>query len=170
MEEEVHGEYVSDDDITDGMELLKSYEEKAKTLGKDEVMLIMAPSQISLMRRHKNLNKPYVQTIERIKETLRDRAVVFLDNSNFFDGEETRNKIKSILNARGYYFDQSVLTEAYGETIGCCVDDAAEGLNREEKLDEKTVIKVDLTNGRGGDPEADAKRAERWGYKHITFE
>jgi len=153
-----------------GAKLLSDYEQKAKTLGQDEVMVIISPSDISLIRKHKKLNKPYVQTIERIKKILGKRAVVLMDRLDFFDEKEARFKLKKVLNSRGYYFDENVLSEAYGETLGCCVDDAAEGLNREEKLSKKTVIKIDLTSGKGSDPESEASRAKKWGYKHLTFE
>lgn len=170
MEEDLREDQPYEEDTEAGTKLLIDYEEKAKTLGQDEVMVIIAPSRISLLKKHKKLDKPYVQTIEKIKSILGDRVIVLMDRLDFFQEEEVRDKLKRVLTARGYYFDENVLSEAYGETLGCCVDDAAESFNRGEKLNNKTIVKIDLTDGKGSNPEKQAEQAKKFGYKNINFE
>ena len=114
--------------------------------------------------------KGYLDTIHKIKEILGDRCVVFGDDLDFLNSKETQDKIRKLLKARGYYFDDKVLSEAYGETLGSCVDEAADGFNLNAGLKDKTIIRTSLTNSRGEAINVSAERGKRWGWDRVKYE
>jgi len=57
---------------------------------------------------------------------------------------ETFAMMRRILGARGYRFGKNTETEAFGETLGCCVDEAADSLSRAGGFERKTTVNVSL--------------------------
>lgn len=104
--------------------------------------------------------EPYLKTLQVIKKILGKRLIVISDPENsdpsspdFYKGgildpdatHQYWNKMVRLANARGYYFDSSVESEAYGEFCNKCVAIGAGNLNLAGKLNKKTIIVPELT-------------------------
>ena len=80
---------------------------------------------------------------------LGDRLVVITDKDDILSSNTVKNswdKIKRIVESRGYYFDSDVESEAYGEYCTACVSAGAGELNIAGGLNRKTVVKTDITD------------------------
>ena len=92
------------------------------------------------------LKPEYLMAVKKIKEILGKRAVVMTESFHVRNSEADVEKLTKIALARGYEFDKNVLSEAYGETLACCVKEGAENLNRKVDLKEVTEIDSKLTD------------------------
>ncbi|MEK7099490.1 MAG: hypothetical protein AAB916_03145 [Patescibacteria group bacterium] len=126
--------------------LLDKYIEHSKEFKNDEIMVAFTHTGKSELRSDVGLSKLYVNKLKELREILKDRLVVLSDDLNIFDEAEAIAMLKRILHARGYDFDENVVTEAYGETIRACVETWAEGLNATAQLKNKTQINPRLTD------------------------
>ncbi len=89
----------------------------------------------------------YVEKLKEIKNLLGNRLIVFSGNRDVTDdGKQFVAYMERIAQARGYIFDSDVLSEAYGETLGSCVNEGAVNLNKALGLKSKTVILPELTS------------------------
>lgn len=126
------------------------YFDKAATIGRDELMFAFTHVSRSEMKEDVGANKAYVEALEKLKKILDDRLIVISSDDNILNtrgAHAALGKIKRIAAARGYYFDtDDVLSEAYGELLGACVDRGAKNLHIVGGLRKKTVVKSKLTD------------------------
>ncbi len=142
--------------------LLNSYLEKARSLGGDELMFAVLHESRESMKQDAKSEGFYMQTIRKLRDILGDRLIVVSDpdfniltrlgilarlsSPRKIDVRKERDKIKRIIEARGYQFDKDVLSEAYGELMNQCVATGARNLNVTLGLKKKTIIKTGLTD------------------------
>lgn len=132
--------------------LLEDYFKKAKSLKKDELMVIFAPRigtdfirDFTKKSENNEIPKKYVETIRDIVKSLEDndqkgvmgnRAIVLADTDQFINKgarftqnrEEIWDKILSITHKRGFTFSKEVEAEAYGEYKSLCVTEIARNM------------------------------------------
>jgi len=134
--------------------LLNRYIGQAENLKEkeDEIMVALTHASKSELKKDSKENFLYFKKLEEIRDILGRRLIVLSDNFDIFEGEETMLAVKKLAKARGYVFDENVLSEAYGEALGACVDEAAQNLNLTGNLKHKTKIRPELsdTNVSGG--------------------
>lgn len=129
--------------------LLERYLQHAKGIPDDELVLVFlhtAPSD--LIRDFRN-RKNYTEKIRQIKRVLGKRMLTFSADFDVFGETETTgqaDEIKQMAERRGFRFNENVPSEAYGETLGVCVEEGASNLNKVLKLVKKTLIRPDLTD------------------------
>jgi hypothetical protein len=166
-----------------GMEtLLEDYIKKAKKLKNNELMVIFAPSfksdfikDFKNKAENENTPKKYVDTIRKIVEILSDptlngvmgnRAIVLAD-TDLYDVYENKgarflenrekiwDKLKNIIEKRGFVFSEKVEAEAYGEYKSICVRDIARNMRfaANSPITSQVAIKDELTEERHRYPE-----------------
>lgn len=142
--------------------LFDVYIEKTKTLGEDELMFAFPYSKTFSTPEHRDSKtrvgalkediergKGYVEVIRKIKEILGDRLIVITDRMEITSpdtAQDSWDRAKRIAEARGYYFDSDVESEAYGEFCDVCVSYGAASLNIVGKLNKTTVVKPEFTD------------------------
>jgi hypothetical protein len=142
-------------------DLLDRYIEKAKSLGKNELMVVILPIDRDEL---KSLGKDdlYFKKISELKHILGLRGIFFSDQlpavsaENEQDFELLFESIMRMVKARGYTFTHDVESEAYGEAIDACVPIGGENLNKALQLTKRTKINPELTDQGlplGGDKE-----------------
>lgn len=149
-DERDHNDPVSDHDRELAGRLLSRYIELAKSLGKDEVMLIFTHSRAGDLRGSLRRQREYALGLRRIKEILGKKVVVVSNNCDLFDGPEAAEAARTILTNRGFAFrPDDVESVAYGETLQECVIDGASNLNGQLSLKKATKILPDATDFTG---------------------
>jgi hypothetical protein len=134
--------------------LLDKYIEQAKDMPDTEVMVIVTDTKKKFYKEDIEEERVYMEKIREIKEILGKRAVVISDKFElattyyYPKSRGALEHIKQLLEARGYTFDESTDTEAYGELLGACVDTVANRLNEQGQFEEPTIIKKELTDVR----------------------
>lgn len=123
--------------------LLDKYIEHAKKLAENELMVIFTHTEKDEVRNDLR-GELYLRKIQEIKKVLGDRAIIIIMGIRDLIEQDISN-IKKIANARGYDFDENVLSDAYGEMMENCVYNGARDLNMAGKFKNKTIIKPYLT-------------------------
>ena len=131
--------------------LPNKYVEQSRTLHDDEVMIAFTHSSKRKLRRDLRQEKIYAEKLRELKEILGDRLIVLSEDFDLFidridQRQDIFETIEQIASARGFRFDENVLTEAYGETLGMCVEEGAQALNVRANFNEKTLIRPELSN------------------------
>lgn len=130
-----------------GNELLKKYIEKALTLASDEILMLYEHGF------SKGRAKFFQEFFDQISSILGDRLIVIPDNFVFYDNNthqydctDMYEELEFLAEERGFSLDERVLSEAFGETFGYCVENTANFLNIAGGFVYKTVINLDLTD------------------------
>lgn len=141
--------------------LFERYREKSQHLNNDEVMVVILQGNFSELKQEIKGESTlpealqYRALIDELKANLGRRLVV-VNETRFGMQQGLRNSekpmreifthVQSVLHARGYTFDETVLTEAFGECINACVEERAHNFNREGNLQSPTEIQLDATD------------------------
>ncbi len=126
--------------------LLDKYLEKAKKLNPNELMFAFAHTEQPQLIEDAKEGKRYISVLRELKNILGRRLVVLSGNHDVVFDDNVFNTAKEIAEARGFYFDKDVFTEAYGEMLNICVERGTERLNTNGELNKKTLIRTDLTD------------------------
>jgi hypothetical protein len=132
-------------------DLLDAYIEKAKSLGKSEVMAVFLPVYRSDLKSF-GKDDVYFKKIAELKRVLGPRGIFFSDQlpvvgaENAHDFELLFERVMRMLKARGYTVSADVESEAYGEAIDACVPIGTENLNKALGLTKRTRIDPELTD------------------------
>ncbi len=133
--------------------LMDGYVEQATKLNSNELMVAFAPAiDAEFVHDFREKEKPYTQTITKIKGILGDRLIVLADS----DEEEDRHrgatfkqnkdkvweKIKRIAENRGFRFDDQLTAEAYGELMKACVRLIADNMHEASGMDKSQPVKL----------------------------
>lgn len=132
----------------DWWQVLDIYLEHSKTIPKNELVLVFLHSSQDRFVKDAKEHKPYVEKIRQMRKVLGRRMIVFSGDWDIFEKEDIQalsGVIENIANGRGYRLSKDVSSEAYGETLGVCVEEGANNLNRALGLIKKTVIQPYLT-------------------------
>lgn len=141
------------------------YFDEARTYNEDELLVVFAPITYQKQFRQqyetsKAANHPLAYSAKwpavarELKNILGPRLVVIGDphDSDWKGGilhldtaPQSWDKVKRILEARGYTLGKDMETEAYGEYLNSCVAIGASNLNRAADLNKKTTVRSDLT-------------------------
>jgi len=140
------------------IDLFHAYLIKAQEIPEDEILCAIAPAFRKKMKAdlsERSDDYHYGQLLRDLRDILGDRLVVFSDNHNLalkstggediHHGSEMLQDLRRILNARGMDFDESTMTEAYGEYLFACVSLVAERLNKSGNFISPTIIRTKLT-------------------------
>lgn len=147
--------------------LLKSYINKAISLPIDEIMITMLHAEFGDLLDDFRQGKQYTKTLSDLKRILGKRMIA-LSGNNDIEKESSYLMAEYIANQWGYHFPRDVYSEAYGETLGVCVEAASQTANNSLGLIHKTVIKPEFTN----DPDVTEKIKKRTLdlYDRLQFE
>lgn len=134
--------------------LLDKYIEAAQKLSPTDLVLVFThnpkyPRKFNWSIKDDLTNKKlYISKLHELKAILGPRMVILSDENSPIDKDAkiSLKALKRIVEARGYVCDKKVPTEAWGETLGVCVDDGAYELNKAGKFKNKTEIRTELTN------------------------
>jgi hypothetical protein len=170
----IHPGFIGDEDDTDRgyKRPLSEREEKVyKTVSKrykkaaDEI----SPNALMIAFLHKKRSsnalkrdleeQNYLEAVKYLEGKLGPRLIILSGDFHLSDDDEGRTKEQSlqeakrawqaalrIAEARGFTFDASVLTKAYGEFVTACLPDSAVNLNRANRLASKTLIETKYTD------------------------
>jgi len=155
---------------------LDKYVAHARSLKSDEVM-------VAFTAQTKNdyfmTGAPYMKALREIRDILGRRLIILSAGQQIMsDGQpQGFETLKKIARARGFVFDKSITTEAFGEMLGGCVEDAANCLNTSGELRKKTKIIPELTNEDiskekkvgSWEPVGIYKRRKKAEYKRIKY-
>lgn len=141
--------------------LFERYREKSQHMNADEVMVVILQGNISELKQEMKgestlpESQQYRALIDEFKTNLGRRLVV-VNETRFGMQQGLRSSekpmreifahVQSVLHARGYTFDKTVLTEAFGECVRACVEERAHNFNREGNLQSSTEIQLDATD------------------------
>ncbi|HAI74569.1 MAG TPA: hypothetical protein DCS28_00850 [Candidatus Moranbacteria bacterium] len=139
-----HGYITSNEELENYNLLMDKYIEQAKKIGENELMVIFSHTEKDDFKKDL-FTKLYTKKIKEIKDILGNRSIVIFMDGYELDEKDIEN-IKKIASARGYKFNENVLTEAYGEMLTNCVVNWAVGLNKAGKFINKTTIRSKLTD------------------------
>lgn len=126
--------------------LLDKYLTEAKTLKDDELMMAFAHTTRKQMVKDAKNEELYMVTLRELKNILGKRLIVLSGNFDVVNEDGVFDVAKKIAHERGYYFDNTVITEAYGEMLSICVERGADRMNRNAELQNKTLIRPSLTD------------------------
>lgn len=154
--------------------LLDHYIERAKSLPQDTLMVGF--TNIYRFGLHRD-DTPYVQALWKIREILGKRFILLGNTQKIMpDGDQTTEgfeTIKRIARARGFSIDRHITSEAYGELLDGCVEDAANYLNTTGTLIKKTKILPQLTNNilspKSPEEMKEYKQAAKRKYPRIKY-
>lgn len=135
----------TDERYTQWNSLLNSYIGKARELPKDEVMIVMLHAGFDDLFRDFKQKKEYTQTLSSLKSILGKRMIA-LSNDHYIEDQESYRYAQAIAENRGFHFLRDVYSEAYGESLGACVEDAAQAANQSLGLTHKTILRPELTD------------------------
>jgi len=127
-------------------ELLNKYVEQAQKLPEDELMFIFLFPPRANLKVDKLLNEAYFTTAEKIKEILGRRAIVFSGNFDSLNPKTDFQKLKDMAASRGYYFDQAVALDAYGERLKKCVRKGAKNIGAGLGLKNSSDLRPELSD------------------------
>lgn len=155
----VHPGYLSDERtrVTENDETVKyhalfeKYISEAKNLKNNELMIALTHTSKNEYQQDLENNLFYLKKLRELKDILGKRLIVLGSDFDFFSGEEVMQTVKDISKQRGYIFDENVLSDAYGETLGACVDGVAQNLNTTGNFLNKTKIRSELTDAHNVD-------------------
>ncbi len=156
--------------------LFGEYLSQARKLEEDEVMLVFLFSSKKGVKEaitkgpHPDiaLTLAELETAGNIQEILGKRAFIFTRDSGLPPNLKIE-EIAKIIEARGYCFDKSIETFAYGESLGTCVSKWAQDLNMKLKLTYKTKVLTRLTNGAGNKELAQWIDGIRGNFKRLEY-
>lgn len=134
--------------------LFDSYRNKAHQLagkGADDLVIVFLHKDrlgIEEDLRDKESTKPaYLALAREIKRVLKDRVIVFSSSFNFASPSDVE-KLKKLIELRGYRVDENTLPKAWGELVGACLD-AYPGLAKLELgIERPTEVLYGLTERR----------------------
>ncbi|OGE79444.1 MAG: hypothetical protein A2751_05430 [Candidatus Doudnabacteria bacterium RIFCSPHIGHO2_01_FULL_46_14] len=139
--------------------LMNRYVEQAEAvkLNSNELMVAFAPAiDAEFVHDFREKEKPYTQTITKLKDILGDRLIVLADSDEEEDRyrgatfkenkEKVWAKIKTIAENRGFHFDEQLTAEAYGELIKACVRLIADNMHEASGMSEPVKLKANLTD------------------------
>lgn len=134
-----------------GLPLLDIYIDHAQKIPDNELVLVFLHPSLSELRRDFKAHKPYTERVRQLKKILGKRMLAFSGGFDVFgelgdNPDDQVEEIRQLAEKRGFVFNQNVSSEAYGETLGVCVEDGANNLNKILKLMKKTIIKPELTD------------------------
>jgi hypothetical protein len=156
----------------EGPALLEKYVEQAQKLRENELMLVFPHTDFGELRSDLAEGKIYAKTLKKIKEILGRRMVLVSADFDVFESPRVFQRSLSIIKGRGYDFTPDAETFAYGETLGLCVPDGAENLNKSGGFNKKTSIIPELTDGNNDEKVYAAVRARLKtdkSYPHVSF-
>lgn len=183
------GESFMEESLEERLESKKlpgKYLRYAEQMGETEVMVVSLPfsfdphdAEFDYMFDEKKKNNKVL--INHLREILKDRLTL-LRNRFRGDMEPERFflRLKQVLARKGFYFDEDVETEAYGEVLQNCVDGQARFFNEEGSLRSPTRINVGLCSTNFGegktippgfkfDPVEDAVEKYTSAYKELVY-
>lgn len=129
--------------------LLDRYLEHAKGIPDDELVLVFLHATLSDLIRDFRNRKNYTQKISQMKKVLGKRMLTFSADFDVFgetEADDQADEIKQLAEKRGFRFNENVSSEAYGETLGVCVEEGASNLNKVLKLVRRTLIRPEFTD------------------------
>lgn len=135
-----------DDETSIYHELLDKYINEAKNLKDDEIMIALTHTLKNNYKSDIEFDMQYITNLQKLKNILGKRLIVLSSDFDFFNDNEAMLAIKNLARQRGYTFGENVLSEAYGETLGACVDRIAQNLNETGNFVNKTKIRPELTD------------------------
>lgn len=138
---------ISKEDLKDYVLLLDKYVNQAKALNdkENELFVVFTHTDSSSLRLGIELGRLYTQKIREMKGILGKRMIVISNDHDVRSDKDIFGVVESIAKRRGFVIDKNVISEAYGEMLGLCVDQGANNLNRSGNLVEKTIINTKLT-------------------------
>ncbi len=150
----VHPGYLSDertkitedDEATRHQGLFEKYLAEAKNLKNNELMVALTHTLKNQYKEDLEGNLFYFKKLQELKDILGKRLIVLSSDFDLFSGKEVMQTIKDLAKKRGYVFDENVKSDAYGETLGACVDGIAQNLNTTGNFLNKTKIRSELTD------------------------
>lgn len=134
------------EDLKKYHKLLDMYLEQAKKLKDDELMIALTHTDKSEYKEGLEEQSIRFTKLQDLKKILGKRFIVLSSDFDVFWDEEAMKTIKDLAKQRGYFFDENVLSEAYGETLGVCVDNVAQNMNETGGFKNKTIIRPELTD------------------------
>ena len=118
--------------------LLDKYVTEAKKLPEDEIMFAFVHTDSKQFKEDMKTSQLYAEKMRELRSVLGRRLIVLSgDNDVVFD-DSVMERAKEIANKRGFYFDNKVLSEAYGEMLSVCVERGADRLNENAGFENKT--------------------------------
>jgi len=141
------GERLTTDDATTKYEpLFDLYFAEAAKLKDDELMIAFTHTSKSEYAKDIRSNLFYIKKLQELKKILNKRLIILSTDVDPFSNPEVIETIQRIASLRGYTFDKDVASDAYGETLGVCVNGIAQNVNSTGNLSHKTKIRPKLTD------------------------
>lgn len=151
--------------------LFNKYSEHIRKLPPDEIIVAFTHTNSPELANDFKRQKQYTEELRGLKEVVGRRLIVLSDSwdpLNFSGGsKESIAAIKEIAQSRGFVFDETVLSEAFGELAGMCVEIAANNLNEAGKFASPTVIKTELTDNPSLPNDLKGELTKR--FPHISY-
>jgi hypothetical protein len=116
----------------------------------------------------------YIDLLHELKRNLGDRIVVFSESAVTHTGDrkivlrDLQEKMRRILEGRGYEVSENVVLEACGELINNCVETYGEAFRHDADIQEPLVVDTAATDAaryREGDLQAIARKNQHIRYK-----
>lgn len=87
----------------------------------DELMMAFLHTKREKIKQDIRADKEYIETLDELKKILGKRLIVVSNKFDITNDAEAYETAKKIMESRGYYFNQDVFIEAFGECQAACV-------------------------------------------------
>ncbi len=121
----------------------KRYIAKLNAVERSEIAIILLHHSVDELPCDLKRGKSYAELASEMQDILGDRLITVTQHGSVMDFDQLAldfGEASRIAGKRGFSFNRSTPTLAYGETLLCCVAECAEHMNVAGNFRDKTVV------------------------------